>query len=264
MGEGLMTLPWRRSPLWLFIRVTLQIVIARLSLDFKDAEDSYKEFMLFPMANIARECHRYPVESDYISAVSAKLNRRLLKLCDTSRDLRQFVHSSMSSTKRVLEDRWSDIQEQNSLCLPLSALKTLDFVADSEVAIPLLDDFIVGMSARQGISGQNMFVPSYPLANFQEGQLPTFPARSTEEREAGNLMALETWVARSLKSWLETHRRGNDTSGRLRFLIEEYHSKALKIYRKNPELVSVMTLTILELWVACDVSATEKCPMLRE
>ncbi|KAK2606446.1 hypothetical protein QQS21_003139 [Conoideocrella luteorostrata] len=258
------TLPWCRSPLWLFVRVTLQIIFSRLSLDHTDSRDLYKEFMVFLMANIARECHIYPIESDYLSVVSAKLNRRLLKLCDTSEELRQFVHSSMSSTNRVLEKRWLKIQKQNSGHLPLSALETLDFVADSEIEIPLLDEFIVGLSTRQELGGQNMFAPSHPLAHFRDDQLPTLPTTSTEEQEAGNLMALEIWVGRSLRLWIGTHKQQSDTSGRLRFLIEDYHSKALNVYGRNPELVSVMILTILELWVACDISTLEICPMLRE
>ena len=101
----------------------------------------------------------------------------------------------MSSTKRLLEERWSVIQEQNSFCLSLPTLKTLDFVADSEVEVPLLNDFIQGISARTRRVGHNMFVPSHRFADFREGDLPFLPATATKEQEARNLMALETWVA---------------------------------------------------------------------
>lgn len=261
-------LPWRRSPLWLFIRVTLQIMMSRLSHDSsissRTATDVYKHFVLFLMANVARECHDFPIESDYLSVVSAKLNRRLLKLRSISEELRGFVHHSLSSTNRILEQRWSDIQNQNSVSLPLSTLKTLDFTADSEVGISLLDNFVKRMAARQRISGQNMFAPLYPLAKFHEEQLPTLPVTYTEEQEAGNLMALETWVARSLRTWLNSQSSETSTSERLRFLMEDYYRRAIKIYGGNPELVSVMILTILELWVACDISTSESCPMLKD
>ncbi|GAB0146158.1 hypothetical protein EsHS_00006568 [Epichloe bromicola] len=261
-------LPWRRSPLWLSIRVTLQIMMSRLSHDSSfnstTPTDVYKQFMLFIMANVARECHDCPIESDYLSAVSAKLNRRLLKLRSTSEELRGFVNYSLSSTNQILEQRWSGIQNQNSVSLPLSALKTLDFAADSEVEIPLLDNFVNGIAARQRISSQNMFAPLHPLAQFHEEQLPKLPVTYTEEQEAGNLMALETWVARSLRTWLESQGSENSTSERLRFLMEDYFRRAIKIYGENPELVSVMTLTILELWVACDISTSASCPMLKD
>lgn len=36
-----------------------------------------------------------------------------------------------------------------------------------------------------------------------------------------------------------------------------YHHTAFSLYPRNPEAVSVMLLTLLELWIACDKSAIQ-------
>ncbi|OCK75836.1 hypothetical protein K432DRAFT_429141 [Lepidopterella palustris CBS 459.81] len=46
--------------------------------------------------------------------------------------------------------------------------------------------------------------------------------------------------------------------------IERYRSNASQIYSGDPESFSVMLLTIMELWVACDLSATKLFPLLRD
>ncbi|CZR70243.1 uncharacterized protein PAC_20144 [Phialocephala subalpina] len=47
-------------------------------------------------------------------------------------------------------------------------------------------------------------------------------------------------------------------------LIERYRSNASQIYAEDPESSSVMLLTLMELWVACDLSATKLFPLLRD
>ncbi|OAA37893.1 hypothetical protein NOR_06970 [Metarhizium rileyi] len=257
-------LPWRRSPFWLFIRVTLQIIFRRSSFDPHEQRDLYKEFIAFLMTNIAQQCHNWPVESDYLSVINAKLSRRLLKLAYIPEGLGQFIRNSMTNTNRILEMRWSNIQTRSSKPLSFIDLPTLDFENDSKIKLPLLDDFIAGLSIGQGASGPNLFAPTLPTASFQEEEIPTIPGTSNNDQKARNLMAFETWVSRSLGPWLESHQHESSTSGKLRFLIEEYHSQAAELYAENPELTSIMVLTTLELWVACDKSASELCPMLCE
>lgn len=46
--------------------------------------------------------------------------------------------------------------------------------------------------------------------------------------------------------------------------MKDYHAIASAHYCKSPEAISVMQLTILELWVACDKSATKIHPLLSD
>ncbi|KAF4634555.1 hypothetical protein G7Y89_g3550 [Cudoniella acicularis] len=52
------------------------------------------------------------------------------------------------------------------------------------------------------------------------------------------------------------------TSELLAKLIGSYHSTAKAVYLNNPESLSIMLLTMMELWVACDRSATTIYPLL--
>lgn len=45
-------LPWRRSPLWLLLRVTLQLFFSRKNPAVKDGLDLYKSFMVFLLTRV--------------------------------------------------------------------------------------------------------------------------------------------------------------------------------------------------------------------
>lgn len=73
-------LPWRRSPLWMLIRVTLQLYFSRTS-----SPNLYNLFMVFYMSKILG-AHKSPtLSSDMLLAMNAKIARRLLKLRDYER-----------------------------------------------------------------------------------------------------------------------------------------------------------------------------------
>ncbi|KAF2242236.1 hypothetical protein BU26DRAFT_387094, partial [Trematosphaeria pertusa] len=82
LGHG--PVPWRRSPLWLLIRVALQLSLERLAIKFqsKGARHSlYKQAMICIMArllNVATEHGGVP--HDMLYSMRAKISRRMLKL----------------------------------------------------------------------------------------------------------------------------------------------------------------------------------------
>ncbi|KAI9463489.1 hypothetical protein HD554DRAFT_1318963 [Boletus coccyginus] len=69
-------LPWRRSSLWLLIRVAIQTSLDRSTL----GNDIYKQFMLFFMCRLANEKNCADLPNDQIQFMSAKISRRLRKL----------------------------------------------------------------------------------------------------------------------------------------------------------------------------------------
>jgi len=64
--------PWRRSPLWLVVRVTLQTSLRVTNL--------YKLFMLFLHAHLLRKCVLREFPSELLYVMRIKLTRRLSKL----------------------------------------------------------------------------------------------------------------------------------------------------------------------------------------
>ncbi|PIG82695.1 hypothetical protein AARAC_010891 [Aspergillus arachidicola] len=70
------------------------------------------------------------------------------------------------------------------------------------------------------------------------------------------LQAFETWVASHLDAWIKAHQSEWNTCGELSRLIQTYHKVAAPFYLGNPVATSNMILTVVELWVVCDKSAT--------
>jgi len=73
-------LPWRRSPLWMLIRITLQLCFSRSS-----SPNLYKLFMVFYMSKILGALKSPTLSSDILFAMNAKVARRLLKLRSSKR-----------------------------------------------------------------------------------------------------------------------------------------------------------------------------------
>lgn len=67
----------------------------------------------------------------------------------------------------------------------------------------------------------------------------------------------EKWVSDHLAAWLNRHIKAGDTCEVLKEKMQCYHKVASVAYGNQPEAISIMLLTILELWIACDKSATK-------
>jgi hypothetical protein len=118
---------WRRSPLWLILRVSLQSSL-RLN-------NHYKLFLLFFHAHLLRSCARQGFSSELLFTMRAKMARRLSKLGpDISHHVYQFVHDTAKETEALLMKRWSAFQDIDSTS-PILQLQGLDFVADSRVSL---------------------------------------------------------------------------------------------------------------------------------
>ena len=78
------------------------------------------------------------------------------------------------------------------------------------------------------------------------------------------LANFEVWIDTSLAEWLETKINEKTTCGKLSEMMGKYHYLASEAYKQNPFNLLVMWLSILELWVACDKTATHQVPLLAE
>ncbi|KAG0694891.1 hypothetical protein DFH29DRAFT_297800 [Suillus ampliporus] len=86
------TLPWRRSPLWLVIRVALQTTLERSHGAL--GRTTYISFMLFFMAKLTILALNHDLSNDILHFMSAKIARRLFKLgSSASPDLSQMVRN---------------------------------------------------------------------------------------------------------------------------------------------------------------------------
>ena len=258
-------LPWRRSPFWLLVRVVMQLNFSRSAIPTKPPKDLYKAFMVFFLAHILGLSHRYALRSDTLYAMNAKLSRRLLKLgAEQAKPCINVVQHVMKSTHSLIETRWQDIIDRTCPSLDLLRLKSINFKDDVSIHLADLDDYIAIMAGRKMNTSQSVFEPTSVLPKYPRDDLPTSLGAFAGDYQIFNLAAFESWVDSDLPGWLDRHISHATTCGRLRNLIEMYHSSAALHYAANPEASSIMILTIMELWVACDKSASTLYELLQD
>ena len=249
--------PWRRSPLWLVIRVALQT-----SLD----SDTYKAFMLFFHARLLQTCEQRKFPNETLHLMRIKIVRRLSKLVPTVSDgLYQFVCDTAKETEEVLQNRWSSFQKSQSTSPPWDPVG-LHFHSDTAITFnnsrTYLMDALVSTSHSYP---QTQFRPSHQprLANtayfphFADGRLTV--AVTNDRRIA--LADFESSVERHLDSWVKLW-HGDDALEVLASCVEQYFSSAKEIYGADPEENSTMILTIMDLWKALDTLTIRQCPLL--
>ncbi|RAL16905.1 uncharacterized protein BO97DRAFT_439831 [Aspergillus homomorphus CBS 101889] len=256
--------PWRRSALWLQVRVTLQLVIRRLCQHKGISVDLYKEFMIFYMSSILRRCPE-SISSEHRYIMSSKIVRRLRKLdLPGNHAWLQFVQYSLQEANGILEKKWSNIISRNACRPDMSPLARLNFEDDTYCSLPSLDEWLQSIRARQDSSVPPDLHPQSGLLVFEPAELPSLFQLTDPDYHVYNLAAFEAWVDLNLQSWTETHIGYEDTCERLNRLVNAYYDIASKSYASNPEALSTMLLTILELWIACDKSAVHIHPLLHQ
>lgn len=252
--------PWRRSPLWLLIRVALQLVSQRLSLRQGIPDGIYKHFMIFFMSVILDACPKH-ISPEKRHMMIAKIARRLNKLTLSHHPTwLSYVHDALERGNNVIEEAWRDIRARNTLRHDTNSLARLDFARDTYHYLSPLDAWIDALTKREHVQDPAEFQPQNKLVEH-EG-LPLVEYTSDPDYAVLNLAAIENWVNVNLETWLQNNLDGQDTCRVLGSLISDYHGEALRLYSDNPEAMSLMLLTILELWIACDKAAVNAHPML--
>ncbi|KAI1763802.1 hypothetical protein GGR53DRAFT_466937 [Hypoxylon sp. FL1150] len=255
--------PWRRSPSWLLTRVALQLGFNRKTPPV-EANNTYKEAILSILCHTLSLAIEESLSSEVLFSMSAKLARRLLKMGPAiDNRVSLCIQKTMKDAHTVIARRWSNIQQHDGREINLSRLSQLDYINNSYVSLPNLDKHISWMNTRKREQRSNAFQPSSTIMEFPPHDLPRLPQDFPEESKSdaiANLEAFETWVALHCRKWSQNNL--DDSCNELGSLIATYHKLAGLYYSKNPEALSIMLLTIVEMWIACDETAVRLCPLL--
>jgi hypothetical protein len=256
--------PWRRSPMWLLIRVALQLVISRSP---DGSRQLYKEVLVFLMGHILNKCEKLSVDMLYV--MKSKIQRRMHKLSAEIPVLPPsavtFVTCSLKQASDSIEAHWKSSQQLDARALCLDKLTALDFAQDTSVALPALDKHIEATLARQQTPRSARYVPTSHLVDLVPHELPDLRGGGFQDSHyvICNLDRFETWVARYIDGWTTDNLNVPEKSCEdLHRLFTRYYSLASKHYSGNPEAISLVTLTAFELWIAGDKIATHTCPLL--
>ena len=250
--------PWRRSPLWLVIRVALQTSLEG---------NMYKSFMVFFHARIFDICIRSGFPSETLHVMRVKMARRLSKLGpNVTDDVYQAAYCAAKNTEALLHKRWSSFQKSRSVS-PAWNPEELDVISDAKITLNNSRPFL--MSALHSTShsySPRPFIPSHRprranTSNFRHISDGGFAAAVAEDKRTA-LADFELSVERYLDFWVDNSLHDDNAPDVIASCIEQYFDVAKDAYGADPEDGSVMLLTVMDLWTALDKLTTRQCPLL--
>ena len=263
--------PWRRSPLWLLLRVSLQLVFARKAPDTLSSDGLYKSFMIFLLARIIdlAKHHWKEMDSEAIYIALSKLTQRLRKfsLLKQTGCLQpgwaQHIHDKMLDAHKLIKQHWQNRIDSSRANVNFNAIASLKPEADLDMYLLGLDVFLSSIKSRQQEVELSTFSPSDEYPSYHATELPTsLQLSDIDEGRYFRLAAIEDWVEHHLAGWASHHLHDENACSRLYGLITSYFGAASEAYARDPIGMSIMYLTVTELWVACDTIACNIYPLL--
>ncbi|TFK56544.1 hypothetical protein OE88DRAFT_1689641 [Heliocybe sulcata] len=257
-------LPWRRSPLWLVIRVALQTSLR----DPSTGHIQYKSFMIFLMATILRFTisREASIPSDLISCMHKKVARRLYKLRSVCpRFVLDIVHESGEAAQELLQKRWSVVQRKQESLAPWDP-DGLGFLADTRLSLLNSRSYISQVLEGNTDDPTPFDFRPEPLPRIRDiGAALNGPRVTFFQKNAIVALAdLEYVVEVGIDDWTQRHLFSEEACTKIALCITDYYTTASRVYQSDPVLWSVMLLTLFELWKALDQIAVAQCPLLQE
>jgi hypothetical protein len=202
--------PWRRSPLWLCLRVALQTSL--VCHDDEEPHLRYKSFMLFFMAQVLRDALKASLPSDVLFIMKAKVSGRSLKLGEIEATPWLLdVETVVKAAQQELLRRWMSVEKHRD---PFGTQQhwppsQLLFHQDTKLTLSSLRPYLAKVRARSG--SQSTFHNFTPDCGRRISQCSSSLRdvnlwRGVEGSELRLQLAdLELWVQDSLKDgWGQT------------------------------------------------------------
>ena len=257
--------PWRRSPLWLIIRVALQTTLCEWNVE---ECAGFKSFMLYALSSILHTALLLNQPDHLLFVMNAKLARRFCKMPDSSRDRCFAMDSAAIVNKMVadeLENRWVAIQKRTTRRVEWPVPTKQETINGAHIdlfaSVPYLEE-IKGRDAFQPptnfkefvVPGGDQYATRYHADLVSPPDLTNLPSAPLERTI--RLYDFEQWVARQ---------RGFSAVDMLELAgaLNSYIHAALPHYKGNPERLSVAFLTMVELWIGIDKKVIEWKPYLK-
>ena len=258
--------PWRRSPMWLIIRVALQTTLCEWNVE---ECAGFKAFMLYSLSSILHTALLLNQPDHLLFVMNAKLARRFCKIPDGSRDGCFVMDGAVTVNKMVsdeLEKRWKAVQKRTTRQVTWSAPTEEEIIDGARIdllaTVPYLKEVkhrdafqqSTGTIKKFVVPGGNQYATRYNpdlVSPPNLANLPSSPLESTIR-----LYDFEQWVARQ---------KGFSSIGmpELTSALNHYTHAALSHYNGNPERLSVAFLTMIELWIGIDEKVIEWEPYLK-
>ena len=257
---------WRRSSLWLLIRVAIQMSLNRSPL----GRAFYKQFMLFFICTLARNANdSHPsVSSDQLHLMSCKILRRLSKLGSSTPDwLTEMALKTCACLRETLDAEWKRLSAQKPSAYQNPSQDEL--ARDAQLSLLNSHGYIRNALTNPGHkSVVTPFHPSHPRRGTIEDFLSSngifFEEVYRTDPEV-TLYDVEKLVEQSIDSWVACIKNVDEACTQLKILMDQYMAKAQpQLKEVYSEDTSIMFLTAVELFVALDKLVMKEIPMLAE
>lgn len=250
--------PWRRSPLWLVLRVAAQRMSGSI--------DVYKQWMLFLHARLLQIFLDNNFSSDLLQTARVKTSRRAYKLKNpVSPLLLQAVKDVSEAVEARLQERWAHEQRIQAFSLPF-AVDPLAIERDTVLSLVNSRAYLTAVLRRDSALGtpKPFKLNEQPrLRDFSISAM--YPDALIHAVQADPYVALadfEAIVEAQSSTWAQANYRNELASQILKSCLDQYMVSTKKYYALNAEDQSRMILTILGLWVALDVVVCAQHPLL--
>ncbi|THU98858.1 hypothetical protein K435DRAFT_659994 [Dendrothele bispora CBS 962.96] len=264
--------PWRRSMIWLVIRVAIQTYFARIDDNWVSAE--CKSFIIFLMCDILEHtCNaQRDMSNDLLFCMRAKIAIRVTKLDSSSapKFLLNRAKEVSQAVENLLRMRWNDVQKAQAQSPPWDpkSLKTWA-EADTRLTLPNSRRYIEKVLQRQSHTTIPIeFGPNcYPrhLRNLTWFETCTTKAMQDafESEPFVALADIELSVQNNLDDWLSRHISEPMLPSALFDVVRGYLTEAKNRYLL-PEDKYIMVVTLFDLWIALDKAVVRDIPLLAE
>ena len=273
--------PWRRSATWLILRVGIQRILC--SLLGSQGIFQYKFFMGFLISTLCRSfCAQTSFPRERLAFARAKLARRVAKLesqgASGDPDAALIVQSLFSRYEstftntlqiigKTLDDAGNRLRmhhTKNIQRLPkrADAESTILSLHHSRATLDrILTEVFYGQSrAKLRLPQRQCRMKQYD--NWIKTQFQDHLSATDYHCLADMELRLASEVRLAMMPGLLSDSEENIVD--LRKQLRVFQSRALRAYRENVELSSLMLLTLMEIWVAIDSLATKLFPLLLE
>jgi hypothetical protein len=266
--------PWRRSPIWLILRVTLQTTLHDLNLDERF---SYKSFMVYVISSILGTALHFKQPDYLLFVMNAKLARRVWKLshANITRDGLFAMDTAFDINTTVSDElgkRWKRIQRKTTRKIDWEVPTGQELLVAARMDLSRSLQYLKkAKKLKQGqVGSKEWVVPGGENYATRPGRVfgritgPEIPSTLSKISPAPlermiQLYDFECWVADELPAidLPQIH------MVKLNKALNDYIDVSLAHYKGNPERLSVAFLTILELWMFIDRKVIDWMPILK-
>ena len=254
---------WHRSPLWLLIRVAIQMSVHR-SL----GRTSYKRFMLFFMCTLARDESHATLSSNLLRLMSSTVLRRSSKLdSSTPHWLSELALGTSIHLREMLDARWKQRDARPSSFRNPSQD---ELTRDTQLSLLHNREYIQSLLTNPDCNAVSTpFHPRRRCYGTIEDFLSLDGSFFGEEYKIDPVFTMynvERLVEQGISDWLVHVTNVDEACTQLEILMDKYLKIALEMVDKTDNLEdrSNRLLTAIELFVALDKLVLKEIPILAD